>query len=112
VTQNTSGLSTGAKAGIGVGAAAIFIAVLIAVVFWTRRKRQVKGSTTVVDQEQWRRQELDGTGLGAKPEMREGTVPVEADSSNIGVYEHNSQMKSNELEGSGRAELSACNCPS
>jgi hypothetical protein len=64
VKQNTSGLSTGGKAGIGIGAAAIFLVFLIVAVFWIRGKRHAKDSPEMVEQEQWRRQELDSTGAG------------------------------------------------
>jgi hypothetical protein len=60
----------------------------------------------MADQEQWRRKELDRTGIVGKSEMWVGTTPIEADSNNVGAREHNSLMKNpNELEGVGRAEL-------
>jgi hypothetical protein len=88
VKQNTSGLSTGAKAGIGIGAAALFVLILIVAVFWICRRRHVKDSPAVVDQEQWRRQELDGTGVVGKTDMREGATPIEIDSNDFVAHEH------------------------
>jgi hypothetical protein len=79
VKQNTSGLSTGGKAGIGIGAAAIFLVFLIVAVFWIRGKRHAKDSPEMVEQEQWRRQELDSTGVIGKPEMRAGATLIEMD---------------------------------
>jgi hypothetical protein len=104
VKQNTSGLSTGAKAGIGIGAAAIFIVFLIVAVFWIRRKRRAKDSPTMVEQEQWRRQELDGnlTEVVRKPEMRAGVTPIEMASNDFVAGGHPGP---NEIEGLGRAEL-------
>jgi hypothetical protein len=102
VRQNTSGLSIGAKAGIGIGAAAIFMLVLIVAVFWIRRKRRAKNSPAMVGQEQWRRQELDGAGVVGKTEIGEGVTPIEMASNDFMAGEHRGP---NEIEGLGRAEL-------
>jgi len=99
VKQN---LSTGAKGGIGIGAAAIFMLVLIVAVFWIHRTRHVKDPPAMVDQGQWARQELDGIGLVGKPEVRAGATPIEIDSNNFVAGEHRGP---NQIEGLGRAEL-------
>jgi hypothetical protein len=98
VKQNTSGLSTGGKAGIGIGAAAIFLVFLIVAVFWIRGKRHAKDSPEMVEQEQWRRQELDSTGAGDASRSysdRDG-------SNDFVARDHRGP---NEIEGLGRAEL-------
>jgi len=102
VKQNTSGLSTGAKAGIETGAAVIFLDFLIVAVFWIREKRRAKDSPEMVEQEQWRRQELDSTGVIGKPEMRAGATLIEMDSNDFVARDHRGP---NEIEGLGRAEL-------
>jgi hypothetical protein len=102
VNQNTSGLSIGAKAGIGIGAAALFIVFLIVAVFWIRRKRHVKDPPAMVDQGQWTRQELDGTVVVGKPKVRAGATPIEIDSNDFVAGEHRGP---NQIEGLGRAEL-------
>jgi hypothetical protein len=82
----------------------IFIFFLIVAVFWICRKRHVKDSPAMVEQEQWRRQELDGnlTEVVRKPEMRAGATPIEMDSNGFVARDHRGL---NEIEGLGRAEL-------
>ena len=103
----TSGLSDGAKAGIGVGVAVVALAVIGLVVFWYRKRSGARMPQVAEVTDQYSKAELPGSGVAQK--MKLGTS-VDFQKAELGTgpdkVEMSHVVEKVELEsGNPRAEL-------